>query len=177
MCLDLATRRISSPLQDARSSSVGLLTRKAILQWAHQKGIKTDNVSDFVAKDTDRQVPRSCRRPALEKYSRRKGSSRAGHQDFSTAPARSAGFIGHDVADRKAIESRKSFADRLGCDDADAFAVQLTAAELQRYIDEWVEYSYSPTEHTRPGRPHTPERRTPRSARCAASTNAFSTCC
>ncbi len=151
MCLDLAPRRIViTTSKTPRASAVGLMTRKAILKWGAPKGIKTDNGSDFVAKETDRlfralgvDVQRSQKYTPQEKGHVERVIKTFQHDAGPLLP----GFIGHDVADRKAIESRKSFADRLGCDDADAFAVQLTAAELQRYIDEWVEYSYSHDEH------------------------------
>ena len=151
MCLDLATRRIViTTSKTPRASAVSLMTRKAILQWGAPKGIKTDNGSDFVAKETDRlfralgvDVQRSQKYSPQEKGHVERVIKTFQHGAGPLLP----GFIGHDVADRKAIESRKSFAERLGCDDADAFAVQLTAAELQRYIDEWVEYSYSHDEH------------------------------
>ncbi len=53
--------------------------------------------------------------------------------------ARLPGFVGHNVADAQAIRARKTFAQRLGVSDADAFAVQLTAAELQREVLAWLE--------------------------------------
>lgn len=66
---------------------------------------------------------------------------------FKSLNEQGRGYIGHNVADRKEIEARRAFAQRLGCADADAFAVELTAAELQRRIDDWVEYDYSADEH------------------------------
>ncbi len=151
MCIDLATRRIViTTSKTPRASAVGLMTRKAILKWGVARIIKTDNGSDFVAKDTDRlfrslgiDVQRSQKYTPQEK----------GHVERVIGTFQRAvgplmpGFIGHDVADRKAIESRRSFAQRLGCDDADAFAVELTAAQLQEYIDRWIEADYHNHEH------------------------------
>lgn len=126
------------------------MTRKAILKWGVAKGIKTDNGSDFVAHDTVRlfdalniDVQRSQRYSPQEKGHVERVIGTFQRDVGPLMP----GFIGHDVADRKEIENRKSFAQRLGCDDANAFAVQRTAPELQRYIDDWVEFDYQRREH------------------------------
>ncbi len=57
------------------------------------------------------------------------------------------GFIGHSVADRKAIESRKSFAKRLSESEAETFGVAISSAELQRYVDQWVALVYQHRPH------------------------------
>ena len=57
------------------------------------------------------------------------------------------GFIGHDVKDRKKIEAHKSFAARLGVDDKDAFAVELSRDQLQEYVDRWVNAKYAHRKH------------------------------
>jgi len=46
------------------------------------------------------------------------------------------GYCGHSVADRKAIESRKSFAERLMGKD-EVIEAKLTAQELQQFCDRW----------------------------------------
>lgn len=151
MCLDLAPRRIViTTSKTPRASAVNLMTRKAILKWGVPRQIKTDNGSDFIANETvrlfdalDIDVKRSRAYSPQEKGHVERVIKTFQHDVGPLMP----GFIGHDVTDRKEIESRKSFAERLGCDDADAFAVQLTAAELQRYIDEWVELDYLHREH------------------------------
>ncbi|WP_374631774.1 DDE-type integrase/transposase/recombinase [Ferrovibrio sp.] len=65
--------------------------------------------------------------------------------------ARLPGFVGHNVADAQAIRARKTFAQRLGVSDTDAFAVELTAAELQREVLHWLE-SYRMRRHDSLGR-------------------------
>jgi len=57
------------------------------------------------------------------------------------------GFVGHNVADRKQIEARKSFAQRLGESDKDAFCVELTHDELQTKVDHWLEVKYNHKPH------------------------------
>ena len=57
------------------------------------------------------------------------------------------GFAGHDVAQRQAIRARRSFAERRGESEADAFQVELPAAELQARIDAWIETIYEREPH------------------------------
>ena len=58
------------------------------------------------------------------------------------------GFIGHSVADRKVIEGRKGFSQRLGTDDAKLFQVDLSAAELQAEADRWCREQYAHSPHS-----------------------------
>lgn len=152
LCLDLATRRVVITMSKTpRASAVGLMIRKAILAWGVAEKIKTDNGSDFVAKETNRlfsalgiEIERSHAFTPQEKGHVERAIRTFQHGFCPKLP----GYIGHNVEHRKEIESRRAFAQRLGCDDADAFAVELTAADLQRRIDEWVEYDYSTAEHS-----------------------------
>jgi len=57
------------------------------------------------------------------------------------------GFIGASVAERQAIESRKSFAARLGEDRNESFNVSLSANELQQRLDNWIAEEYSNNPH------------------------------
>ena len=56
------------------------------------------------------------------------------------------GFIGHDVAGRKDIEARRSFAQRLG-KKGEIVEVLATAEEFQRFCDEWCENVYAHDPH------------------------------
>lgn len=57
------------------------------------------------------------------------------------------GFIGCSVAEQQAIRNRCSFADRLGKGTQKVFAVKLTAAELLRKLDDWLDRIYSTDHH------------------------------
>jgi hypothetical protein len=59
------------------------------------------------------------------------------------------GFVGHNVIDRKAIESRRSFAARLRKKKYKDTPVELrlTAEELQSFCDEWAVNMYERREH------------------------------
>lgn len=151
LCIDIATRReIIFVSRTPRASAVALLIRKAILAWGAPEKVKTDNGSDFRANDTERlfaylgiEVELSDPYQPQQKGHVERAIGTFQHKVGPLLP----GFIGHNVTDRKAIESRKAFAERLGETDAKAFAVELSGAELQGWIDEWVEKVQQHTQH------------------------------
>jgi len=150
--VDVFSRRIMTYVsRTPRAHAVKLLMRKAILAWGVPELVETDNGSDFTAKavqafmaSTGIDVHR------CDAYSpEQKGIVERGigtmHRYIGTMMP---GFIGHSVADRKQIEARRSFAARLGCDDAKAFAVELTSIEAADYLDRWAADHYANREHT-----------------------------
>lgn len=127
-----------------------LLVRDAVLDWGFPEVLRTDNGSDFLAvrfKDIVRRLgigQHICAPFTPEQKAcveRTIGTLQRGFMELQP------GYIGHSVAERKAIEGRKAFARRLGQTDADAFCVELTAEELQRRIDDWVEHVYAHQPH------------------------------
>ncbi|MBI5484480.1 MAG: transposase [Deltaproteobacteria bacterium] len=60
------------------------------------------------------------------------------------------GYCGHNVADRKAIDSRKTFAQRL-MTRGETIEVSIGSAELQAFIDRWTA-NYHNTVHSRLGK-------------------------
>lgn len=56
------------------------------------------------------------------------------------------GYIGHSVAERSAIEARKSFADRL-MRRGEVVELRMTGAELQAFCDQWVDTVYDRAPH------------------------------
>lgn len=152
VCVDIASRRMLTYMSKTpRASAVGLLIRKAILAWGVPKVIKTDNGSDFVAHETKTLFaalgidpdPSDAYSPAQKGHVER--AIRTWQHGFVTLLP---GYVGHNVAERKAIEDRKSFAERLGQDTAEAFNVQYTAAEFQERSDRWCLDKYQHTEHS-----------------------------
>lgn len=150
-CVDIYSRRmIGLVSQTPRASAVGLLIRKAILQWGVPERIKTDNGSDFVAHESKRLFSAlGIEHEVAPPFSPEK----KGHVERAIGTLQRGlmrtleGFIGHSVADRKIIEGRKSFSRRLGEAPEDAFEVALTPADLQARMDEWCAVNYG-------GRPH-----------------------
>ncbi|MBB3947251.1 transposase InsO family protein [Rhizobium skierniewicense] len=150
-CIDIATRRLVITLSKTpRASAVSLMMRKAILKWGAAKVIKTDNGSDFVAVSIKRLFADLNVTPDIsDAYTpEQKGHVERVIRTFQHEVCpQLPGYIGHNVADRKAIEGRKSFSQRLGADDKELFEVELTAEQLQRHIDDWLEYRYHERNH------------------------------
>ncbi|NKX16137.1 transposase [Ochrobactrum pseudogrignonense] len=151
-CIDIATRRLVITLSKTpRASAVALLIRKAILQMGAATVIKTDNGSDFVAIATKRLFSNlDITADISDAYSpEQKGHVERVIKTFQhNVCPQLPGYIGHSVADRKAIEGRKSFAQRLGADEHELFEVSLTAAQLQQHIDDWLEFVYHESAHS-----------------------------
>jgi putative transposase len=150
-CIDIATRRfIITISKTPRASAVALLLRKAILAWGVPQAIKTDNGSDFVARDTKRLFAAiGIEMDVSHAYSpQEKGHIERAIRTFqhNVGPLLP-GFIGHSVADRKAIESRKSFAARLGESEAETFGVAINSIEMQGYVDQWLDLVYQHRPH------------------------------
>lgn len=151
VAVDIATRRLMVLVsRTPRASAVGLLIRRAILAWGVPEAIKTDNGSDFVAVQTQRlftaleidAVTSNAFSPQ-EKGHVERAIRTLQHDLVTTLP----GFVGHSVADRKGIEARKSFAERLGESEHDTFGVALDGHGLQERCDGWVDNIYSHRAH------------------------------
>lgn len=150
-CIDIATRRMIFLIsRTPRASAVALLIRKAIMAWGVPERIKTDNGSDFKARDTQRllaslgiEMEFSTAYQPQEKGHIERGIGTFQRLVGPLLP----GFIGHDTKDRKAIEARKAFAERMGETDAEIFGVSLNGVELQAWIDKWAHEAYQHHEH------------------------------
>lgn len=150
-CIDVATRRFVITIsRTPRAAAVALLIRKAIMAWGVPQTIKTDNGSDFVARDTRRLFASlGIEADVSAAYSpEQKGHIERAIRTFQhDVGPQLPGFIGHSVEDRKAIEARKSFAQRLGESEADTFCVSLTSSALMGYVDQWLELVYQHRPH------------------------------
>jgi transposase InsO family protein len=150
-CVDIFSRRLSIQVtRTPRAESVALLIRRAILAWGVPERVKTDNGSDFTAKATQRLFASLCIEiEASTPFS----PEQKGHIERAIGTLQRdlmpllPGFIGHSVKDRKVIEERKAFSARLGESDAEAFCVELKAAELQQYCNEWADNRYAHRPH------------------------------
>ena len=122
----------------------------AILAWGVPERVKTDNGSDFKAKSTQRlfaalQIEVEVSDPFQPQQ---KGHVERAVRTFQhdLAPLLP-GFVGHNVKDRRQIEERRAFAQRLKIDDAGAFKAELTAQELQTICDDWAAGRYAHRPH------------------------------
>ncbi len=150
-CTDIFSRRkIALASKTPRADAVALLLRKALIAWGVPEIIRTDRGSDFTAHSTGRLMAALgieadiCPANSPE----RKGVVERAIRTFQHSLCRTLpGFIGHSVADRKVIEGRKAFSQRLGLDDADLFNVELTLPEFEDYADRWCEAVYAHNKH------------------------------
>jgi transposase InsO family protein len=150
-CIDRYSRRtLIYVTKTPRAEAVCLLLRRALLAWGVPERIKTDNGSDFKARrtvglmdalDIEVNVARAYDPKAKAHVERVIKTFQ--HDCASDLP----GFIGHNVADRKVIEERKSFAQRLGETDDNIFCVELDAPGLQAKCDHWAGVRYEHREH------------------------------
>ncbi|SFD72511.1 Mu transposase, C-terminal [Bosea sp. CRIB-10] len=156
VCIDVWSRRLVLFVSKTpRSEAVQLLMRKAILAWGVPDAVKTDNGSDFVARATVRLFAKlqveAIRSDAFSPW--QKGYVERHIRTFQTDCARMLpGFVGHNVAQRKKIEGRKAFSQRLGQDENSAFNVTMTGDDLQVIVDRWADEIYAQREHGGLGR-------------------------
>lgn len=155
--IDVATRRGALHLAKTSSAQgVCSLLRRALRNFGVPESIKMDNGSDYTSSQVTTAVfdlgikPDWCtpfspdEKPHIERF-------------FKTFQhgfcVRLAGFIGHCVADRKAIESRRSFAERVSRKEGkkDAMEFRYTPEEFQAICDAWVEDNYNERVHSELG--------------------------
>lgn len=152
LAIDLWSRRVVVYVSKTpRAEAVGLLLRRAILAWGVPETVKTDNGSDFTAKASQRLLAslgiEHELSPAFTPEDKAFVERAVGTFQRDLGPILP-GFIGHSVADRKVIEARRAFSARLGDqDNAKAFCVELTGADLQGYCDAWAENRYQHRKH------------------------------
>lgn len=151
LAIDVFSRRaVVYVTKTARAEAVGLLIRRAILAWGVPERIKTDNGSDFTAKASQRLLAalgiehELC--PPFSPEQKGFVERVIGTFQRDLGPLLP-GFIGHSVADRKVIEARRAFAQRLGDSAEAAFCVELSATELQAYCDTWAADRYAHRPH------------------------------
>lgn len=149
--IDIFSRRVMVLTSRTATTEASLaLIRRAILKWGVPETLRSDNGSDFVS----HRFKRAMHSLAIEHditapfSPEQKGTvERAiGTLQRDLMPLLP-GFIGHSVADRKVIEARKAFAQRLGESPDKAFCVNMSAEHLQANIDEWCEARYEHRPH------------------------------
>ncbi len=150
-CVDVFSRRAMLLVtRTSRAAAILSLMRRACLAWGVPEVVKTDNGKDYVSAHMARALrglgveQETCtpfspeQKPHVERFI---GTVVRGL--FEQLP----GYIGHNVADRKAIEARRSFAERFGDGDRMVGAMPLTAAELQAACDDWIAGVYEQERH------------------------------
>lgn len=139
-CIDVFTRRAGvKVVRTSNSNGVKSLTRQCIQAWGKPEQIKTDNGKDYTADDYNFALdsleiehvlctPFSPeQKPYVERF-----IGTLMHDLFPMLE----GFVGKNIAERKAIESAKSFAQRFGLGGVD---LRMSPDQLQRVIDGWLD--------------------------------------
>ena len=155
--VDVASRRGKLQLvKNSNSSGVCSLLRRSFLDFGIPESLKLDNGSEYVGYQVTTTIhdlgiiPDYCppfspeQKPHVERF-------------FKTFQhgfcVRLPGFIGHCVADRKAIESRRSFAERISKKQGEKPAIELryTPEEFQAICDSWCQDIYNERVHSELG--------------------------
>ncbi|WP_245588438.1 DNA-binding protein [Desulfocurvus vexinensis] len=151
--LDVWSRRVRFLVsRTSKTAAIKALTRRCILEWGVPEEAKTDNGADYVSYEMQRcflwlGVTQNLCTPfnPQEKPHIERVFKTFLHGVFELLE----GYVGHSVVDRKAIESRKSFADRLRKKEFKDTPVdmRLTAEELQEFCDWWTSTMYEHKTH------------------------------
>ena len=157
-CIDVYSRRAVFQVRKSSDSyGVVLTARKALLDWGidgqGEQRIRVDNGSDYashyfqkVADTLDIKLVSTDpyageQKPFVERLFRT-----FAHGLVELLP----GFIGHNVAERKAIEAQFSFADRLkrkAGSSKNVIEVTMSSDDLQKFCDRWIDTFYMHDSH------------------------------
>ncbi|THF60943.1 Mu transposase C-terminal domain-containing protein [Pseudothauera rhizosphaerae] len=148
--LDVFTRRGKLLVaKTSKSAAIGSLVRRALTDWGWVERVKHDNGSDYCAHylqtlfhaigtDPELCAPFSgWQKPHIERFFKT-----FNHDLVELLP----GYIGHNVAERKELEARASFSERLFQKDG-VLEVRMTATEFQAFCDEWTDNVYAHNPH------------------------------
>lgn len=137
--IDVFTRRrLFIVTRTSRANAIMSLIRMAILRWGVPETIKTDNGADYVADVLDAALlGLAIEHPLCHPFSPNekphieRAIGNLMHQLFELFD----GYIGHSVADRKGIESRKGFAERILKDASFTVELRLTPEQVQEQLN------------------------------------------
>ena len=151
-------RKIMLLSRTSTAAAVLALLRRAILEWGVPRAIKTDNGKDYTSRAIGAALAalqidhKLCPpfRPDLKPHVERALGTMA-HGLVELLP----GYVGHDVAEREAIRSRQTFAQRLMQgrgksreDNAPLEAPGLSPAAFQDFLDRWSLHVYAHRPHS-----------------------------
>lgn len=149
--IDVYSRRVQLVVsRTSKATAVGAVLRKALLAWGVPEIARTDNGKDYTSQyvtsvlnalEIEHELCppfKSEAKPFIERF-----FGTFGRSVLELLP----GYAGHDVAERKRIEARVPFAERL-FGEREPIEIRLTAADLQRFCDRWLEKYYETRSHT-----------------------------
>lgn len=148
--IDVYSRRFRLLVsRSSNSAAIAATFRGAVMAWGVPETVKIDNGADYISHHMTRAyaalgvltdicppfTPEA--KPHVER-----AFQTFSHGLFELLP----GFVGHNVGDRKAIEARRSFAQRMMTRGA-TVDVRMQPDELQAFCDKWCEDLYQHREH------------------------------
>ena len=149
--IDVYSRRMKLLVsRTSAAAAVSSLTRRALLDWGPCEEAGTDNGSDYISQHMRRVflglgivhdiappfTPEH--KPFIERH-----FGTFNHDMMELLD----GFIGHNVAERKDIEARRSFAQRL-MKTGETVEIRMTAEELQDFCDQWTDNIHAHNPHS-----------------------------
>ena len=151
VCLDVWSRRPKILFcKTPRSETNKLILRDCIIEWGMPEIVKTDNGSDYVSREMlmflDDAGIEHQRSDPFSPWQK-------GHvESFIKTYLHSLlelldNFIGHNVAERKAIESRRTFAEQLFKKN-EVVKLDMKVEELQEITNAWIEGTYMTDKHS-----------------------------
>jgi putative transposase len=149
--IDVYSRRLRLLVsKTSKAASVVALIRHCLIDWGVPEIIKTDNGKDYQSKHVEMvmhglQVHQHFCTPfqGQEKPHIERSFQTFLHGLVELMP----NYIGHNVTERKAIEARRSFAERVMNKNSDPVEINMTSKELQRFCNEWTTFVYHHDAH------------------------------
>jgi len=149
--IDVWSRRMKMLVSPtSKSTAVAALLRSCIIAWGVPEQFRTDNGADYVSFFLEGLLDKLAIEHQLcapftpeSKPHIERAFGTFSHGLLELLP----GFIGHSVADRKQIESRKSFATRFG-KRGEVVQIAMSSAELQAFCDDWTDNIYGQDVHS-----------------------------
>lgn len=152
--IDVFSRRMLFVLsRTPRAQTHMFALRLALLAWGVPQEIVTDNGKDYLANEfvmalEGLGIEHHITGPfsPWEKPHVERGIGTMLHSVLEMLP----NFLGHNVAERKAIESRKAFSERLFKKGGEV-EIDMPPTELQQHIDDWLTGIYHQRAHRETG--------------------------
>lgn len=149
--IDIYTRRLKLHVsRTSKATAITALLRRCLMDWGVPETLKTDNGADYIS----HHVVRVCKGLGIEQSvcppftpEAKPHIERAFGTFCRDLVELAPGYIGHSVADRKDIEARRSFADRLMGRGEESAALGMTPEELQAFCDQWTDQVYAHDPH------------------------------
>jgi len=150
-CIDVYSRRLVLHVSRTSSSAaVASCLRRALLAWGVPETARTDNGTDYVSRHVQglflglgirQQI---CTPFTPEEKPHIERAFRTFSHDLLEFLS---GYVGHNVAERKDIEARRSFAQRI-MKQGRTLELRLSPRDLQNFCDRWCADVYARRPHS-----------------------------